>query len=463
MLFANVASFVAKLVLARLLLPEHFGLVGMAVVFTGLIQLIESLGINTALIQRKDDDLSTTDLYSAHLGVIGLGFLCFLFIIVPGSPLVAWFYDEPDLFWIVIALGIPVFISPFSAITGVKLTRAMRFDALAKIQMATTLVGAVVAIGLAFAGAGVWAIVSQTLVARLLHVIILRTIYGPVPKGEFSWTALRRLVAYGINVVGYRIAGFAGRNADYLIIGKMVGSASLGAYTLAFLLTDSIRSKLMSILEKVLFPAYSKLQDNRDEINRYYLGAMRFNTLLVAPVICAFLVFGEELLLYGFGSEWEEAVAPLKILSFAALIASIGGTNSSVLKAIGKPNLVFRVRLGVSVGMFIPALLIGIHFFGLIGAAWAVVFNKTAARIWYHIHLRRDMGTTEIQVLRALSPAVIGLTVMTVTGLSLKFLIEPYTLFEALIATTASVVIYIAAVTPLVWTEITTLRQRMRS
>jgi len=243
----------------------------------------------------------------------------------------------------------------------------------------------------------------------------------------------------------------------------MVGSASLGAYTIAFLLTDSIRSKLMNILQKVLFPAYSKLQDDVAEINRYYLGAMRFNTLLVVPVICSFLVFGEELLLYGFGSEWEEAVAPLKVLSIAALIASIGGTNSSVLKAIGKPNLVFKIRLGVSVGLFVPALLIGIHFFGLIGAAWAVVVNKTAARIWYHYYLRRDVGTTEWQVLKALSPALLGLAVMAVIGLALRSLMNPDTLFTALVATSLSGLIYLAVVTPLVWSELTALRRRMRS
>ncbi len=463
LIFANIASFATKLILARLLAPEHFGLVGMAVVFTGLIQTIEKLGIESALVQRRDQELNDVDLYTGHIGAIAVGIGFYLFVVIPGAPGVAWFYEEPELTAIVLVLALPVLIRPFAVVTRSLLRRDLRFKELAKVEMFSTFVGAIVAIALAFGGAGVWALVAQWVVFELLQTVILRLLYPSAPKSSFSPSALKRILVFGGYITGQRIFTFISKQADYLIVGKLVGAASLGAYAIAFLLTDAIRAKLMAVLRKVLYPTYSRLQDDLERLNRYYLGSIRVNTLLVAPILCALFVYSEPLLIYGFGEEWHEGVAPLKLLAVAAFIHVIGGTNSDALKAVDRPDLAFKVKMCVSMGVMVPGLLVGVHYWGLVGAGAAVIASKTVSRLAFHWFLRTTIGTTEAQVLRAVGPTLIATSCM---GVTLAVLQAQWSL-ESLVQTMGFVIaggmVYLAVALPLVWGEIQEMRQLVKT
>ena len=412
MLFGNACSFLAKLILARLLVPEYFGLVGMAVVFTGIIQTIESLGLGPALIHRRDEDLSETHLYTGYVGYIGLGFLFYFLVIIPGAPLVAWFYEEPQLTSIVLVLALPVLIEPFAFYQHVRLQRSLRFKELARLQMSATFVGAVTAIALAFLGAGVWAIVAQWVVSAILKVILLRFFYKSPAEGEFSWSAFKKLLSYGIKVTGTRLFSMVGTQADYLIIGKIAGASQLGAYSLAFLITDSIRSKLMSVLNKVLFPAYSKLQDDLVQLNKYYVSSVRFSTLAVTPIVCAAIIYSEPIIIQGFGDDWKQAIEPLQLLAVAAMIHTVAGTNAQALKAVGRPDLTFKIKAFTIGVVFVPALLIATPHYGIVGAGWAVVITKLTERIVFHYFLRQILGTTEREMARAILPSVVAGLVM---------------------------------------------------
>lgn len=462
LLFSNMASFMTKLVLARLLVPEHFGIVGMAVVFTGFIQTIEKLGIEDALVQRKDGELTDVDIFTGHRAAIVVGLLFYVLIVIPGAPAVAWFYDEPRLTSVVLVLAIPVLIDPFGIFQKILLKRDLRFKELAKIEMFATFLGAVVAIIMAFAGAGVWALVAQWLVFSAVTVATLRILYAPPPKARFCFSSLRRTLRYGGYITGQRIFSFISKQSDYLIVGRMVGAASLGAYTIAFLLTDAIRSKLMTALSRVLFSAYSRIQTDIGKVNRYYLGSIRFSVLLVAPILCAFFFYGEELLIYGFGDEWHAAVEPLRLLAVAALIHTVGGTNSTALKAVDKPELSFKVRMFESMCVMIPGLLIGVHYFGLVGAGAAVIASKIASRLAFHYFMRKIIGTTEIQVLRAIGPGMVAVVFMGVALVILRHLWTIDSLLQTVSFIMLGGIVYTCVALPMIFGDIRELWRRTR-
>ena len=460
LLFANASSFLAKLILARLLVPEYFGLVAMAVVFTGLIQTLEDLGINSALVQREESDLTDTDLYTGARAYLIVGIASYFLIILPGAPLVSWFYGEPQLIPIILALGIPILFKPFCLNQAVTLNRALKFKELARIQMVATFIAAILAVGLAFAGAGVWAIVAQWIASSAIKVGLLVALYDGPPKAEFCWDSLKRILSYGLSVTGQRAFTMISNQGDYLILGKMLGASALGAYSLAFLITDSIRGKLMSVMGTVLFPAYSKLQNDLVKLNEYYIASVRFNTLVVIPVICASMVYPEQIILYGFGEEWLEAVAPLRLLALAALIHTIAGTNSQALKAVNRPDIGFKIKGVVSVGFFLPTLIIATYFYGLIGAAWAVIGAKTLERIAFHVALRRVIGTREWDILKALIPSVIAGSSMTIVLYILQWQWPIESLWQLLFFLILGGLVYLAAALPLVWRELMSLRSK---
>ncbi len=463
LIFSNIASFLTKLILARLLVPEYFGLVGMAVVFTGLIKTIERLGIESALVQRPDDELTDVDLYTGHLGAILVGIGFYFAVVLPGAPVVAWFYEQPDLTAIVIVLAIPVLIEPFATFTKVSLKRQLQFKELAKVEIFATFSGAIIAVIMAFLGAGVWALVAQWVVFSTLQTVSLRILYASPPDAEFSLSSLRRILVFGGYITGQRVFTFISKQSDYLIVGKLVGAASLGAYTIAFLLTDAIRSKLMAVMSRVLYPAYSRIQHDLEKLNQYYLGSIRVNTLMVGPILCSLFIYGEELLLYGFGDEWSEAVAPLQLLSVAAFIQTIGGTNSHALKAVDRPELAFKVRMVESMCVMIPALLIGVHYYGLVGAGAAVVLSKTFSRLAYHYYLRKIVGTTELGVLRAVGPSFVALGAMSAVLVGLRHFWPIDSLVQTVGFVIAAGMVYLAVGVPLVRDDIKQLWAETRT
>ncbi len=462
LIVANLASFATKLLLARLLVPEYFGLVGMAVVFTGLIQTIEKLGIEQALVQRPDDNFDDDDLITGHWGAILTGALLYLLIVLPGAPLVARFYEEPALTAIIIVLALPILIEPWAVIHKIRLKRRLKFKHLAKVEMVATVLGAIFAIALALLGAGVWALVAQWIVFATATTLILYAIEPAIPSGRFSLDAWRAILRFGAYVTGHRICSFLSKQSDYLIVGKLVGATTLGAYTIAFLLTEAIRSKLMAVLSRVLFPAYSRLQGDLPALNRYYLGSIRLQTLVVAPILCALLICSEPILLYAFGEEWLPASRALQLLAIAALIHTIGGTNSSALKAIDRPDLSFKVRLFETFVVMIPALLLLVPAYGIEGAGLAVIAAKTTSRLAYHWQMRTHIGTTEPQVFKAILPALSSTLVMALSLIWLMHQFPPQSLLQTLLIICLGGILYLLAALPQVYREGIQIWHRLR-
>lgn len=378
MLINQSFSFIVRLVLAKLLFPEEFGVVGMATVFIGLVQVLNDLGIGSALVQKKEESLREAHYQTAFwTGVVwSVGLYIIIYFAV--SPIAATFYNEPILKNLIPFLSLGILSSPVNLVHKAQLTKAMDFKKIALIENTSNLVSGTIAIVLALLGAGVWSLAFNAVAS----IVVAMPFYFRATKWKpkFIWekTAFKEVFGFGVYTTGTNIVNYFIGNFDYLIIGKLLDSHSLGVYTFAFVLTDTFRSKLMSIINKVMYPVYGKMQSDPNSLKKYYLTTVTYNSIIVFPIMVFMIMLGGPFIINIFGEKWEESIEPLSILAFAVMIHMMVNSNTSLIRGMGKPKLELTLQIVKSL-VFIPTLFLGIHFYGILGAAWAVVINKIIA------------------------------------------------------------------------------------
>jgi O-antigen/teichoic acid export membrane protein len=408
-----------KLILARILLPEHYGLIGMAVVFTSLVKLISELGMGAALIQRSKEAISEHYFHTAFWTNLTVSLIGFAIISIGLAPVAAWFYEEPILTQLVPVLAIPIVLDSLYLIPKVKLARELNFKPQAIIELSSVVVAGLVSILLANLGFGVWSLAFNGIIASGLSVLLYLITQKWIPHLVFNWEACRNLFGFGGFVVIEQIFVFFTSNIDYILIGKLIGSTALGIYTLAFILTDTFRKQIMGILNKVLFPAYSSIQHNSEAIKQYYLRVIKINGIILFPMMTILIVLAEPVIMLGFGEEWQEAVFPLRMLAVGVIIHAVSGTSSTVMKSMGKAKLVTQLNILITLCVSVPAITLGAYFYGINGVAIGVVFFKLVGYFIYQRYIHRVIGVSMVTALSQLT--LIG-TFGMVSGVIVIFL-----------------------------------------
>lgn len=371
-------SFIVRLVLAKLLFPEEFGVVGMATVFIGFVQILNDLGIGAALVQRKEESLRETHYQTAFwTGVIwSVGLYIFICLVV--APLATSFYNEPLLKELIPFLSLGILSSPVNLVHKAQLTKAMNFKKIAFIENISSFVSGGTAIILATMGAGVWSLAFNAVASIVVAMPFYFNATKWKPKFMWEKSAFKDVFGFGLYTTGTNVVNYLIGNFDYLMIGKLLDSHSLGIYTFAFVLTDTFRSKLMTIINKVMYPVYGKMQSDVKSLKKYYLTTVNYNSIIVFPIMVFMIALGKPFIINVFGDKWGGSIEPLGILALAVMIHMMVNSNTSLIRGMGKPKLELILQIVKSL-IFIPTLFYAIHYYGILGAAWAVVVNKVIA------------------------------------------------------------------------------------
>ena len=426
----SAIGLATNLVLARIIAPSHFGLLGMTTVFTGLIRLLSEMGIATALIRRSenaiDDEFLQTAFWTSAAASVGLFVISSLVL----APLIAQFYGIAELRAVVIVVSIPLLMRPAVVIHRVLLTRGLHFKSLSIIDAISTGVGSAVTIVLALAGLGIWSIALTGTVVAITSVPLLARRIRWSPRLRFSVPAFQEVFSFGSFATGSDAAVFITKNVDYLLIGRLLGANALGIYTLAFLLTDTFRTAIMGVMNKVMYPIYGKLQADVTTLASYYLRVIRYNTLVIVPVMVVLLVLAPALLENLFGPQWLPATGALRFLALSVILHTIGGTSAAVLKSLGRADLEFRINLLTAIFVSVPSLWIGIHWWGITGAGAAAVVHTIVTRFLFQVYMRRLVHISEGHIVRAVAPALMAGLIAASVGIALGQLTsEPGLLF----------------------------------
>jgi len=367
---AQVAKIVSQLlsvtILARLLAPEDYGLLAIAMVFTNFATLFRDLGTGSAIIQRAELTHSTKNSIfwlNIALGLIILAALSGL------APFVADFYAEPSLVMLLTVLAISFPVNCSSIVHQALLERASEFKTVAGIEGLSVAMALCCAISAALLGCGVYSLVIQAMVVALVQSVLLWRRSGWRPAGRPRLADLKALLGYSGNVSLFQFVNYFARNADSFIIGKVLGSASLGLYNIAYRLMLFPVQNMSYVLARATFPLMAKMRGEHGSIAPIYMQSVSAIAFVTAPIMTSLWLLRDPTISMVFGLKWAGAQALLLWLAPTGFVQSILSTTGSVFQASGKTGAMFRYGL-VGAILQVAAFLIGIEQ-GLAGLVMA--------------------------------------------------------------------------------------------
>jgi PST family polysaccharide transporter len=352
-------AYLTTLILAKLLTPDVFGLVGMAMVAMNALALFQDFGFESALIYRRKDVQEAS--HTAFYTVIASSLLiCAVAIAV--APLVARFFREDAVTPILRVLSLTVVISSFGRVPFVLLSRELDFRRRMFPELTASIIASVVAIVLALRGFGAWSLVWREIIKAVLATGLVFFVSPYRPAWQFSQSAARELFSYGKHIVSSQTLIFLITNVDNAIVGRYLGNAALGSYQFAYNTSNQPATQLTSVISQVMFPAFSKMSDADPQAARqlrvrYYLTIVRYVTWITTPIAVATILFAPAFIHGLYGDVWAAAILPLQLLAVYGFIRSIAANMGSVFRAMGKPQWLSYIalwRLTTMVALLIP-------------------------------------------------------------------------------------------------------------
>lgn len=362
--FSSVVGSIIQLsqmaILARFLAPGEFGLMALAMVVIGFSQAFVDMGISNAIIHKQQitqEQLSTLYWLNVLAGTIVFTVIALL------SPLVARFYNEKDLAFILILVGLTFVIQPFGQQFRVLMQKELRLDVISKVEIATKLVGLGVSVWLAIRGFGAYALVYATLVTAIFSTLwfFVLGFREHRPNMCFRLNEVKGFLGFGAYQMGDKSINYLSAHIDKILIGKVLGMESLGFYNLAWQLIIFPLQRINPIINLVAFPVYSKIQHDKAELARYYSLSLHALSIITVPLLIFMAFFSSEIIVTIYGKGWEQAAVLLSILSVVGIMKALGNPGGSVVLALGRADIGFWWNVGwaalVTIGLTISLAL----------------------------------------------------------------------------------------------------------
>jgi O-antigen/teichoic acid export membrane protein len=355
--------FVATLVLARLLVPDEFGLVAFALAVMHYLEYLTDLGLGAALVYRPDAEDPKVSSTAFWIG-IGGGLVLFAvswFI----APVLGELGPDDRVVPLFRVLALYFLFTAFGKAHEYLLRRALDFRRLFWPQFLAGLVKGVVSIVLAFEGAGAWSLIIGQLAGALCQSAALWMVLPWRPSFTISRSHLRPMLRFGLGIVAVGLLGQGARNFDYLIVGAKLGAVALGLYYLAFRLPELVILSGFQVANEVLFPFYARLREGvaeeTEELRRGYLQTVRLGSMVALPAAFVMASLAVPLVLTLYGEEWRASAAPLAYVAIWAGVASLASMPGAVLKAVGRSWLLTATGV-MQIAILFPTIWVAAGF-----------------------------------------------------------------------------------------------------
>lgn len=367
-ILTNILLLIRGIILARLLTPEIFGLMSICLVVIRAFDIFTETGFYTALIQRQNNYEEAKDTAFTLMVLRGV-ILTVITVLI--SPFVAHYYEEEILNNVLKVIAISFIISGFHNVNTVSLQRELNFRRLTYLEQAKGILNFVIVVVLAYYFRNIWALVLGHVIASVVGVILSFVIIPGWPRFRLNAGITSELFHYGKFITGLAVVVFITTEIDNIIVGKILGMEALGYYVLAYTLANMPATHISKVISRVLFPAYSVLQNNMPALKDAFLRTLRLISYITIPAAAGLAVLAPEIVRVVYGDKWTPAVDSLIILSLFGCIRSLGTIQGYLYNAIGKPNISFylnAVKL-ISILLIIFPLT---EKYGLVGASFAV-------------------------------------------------------------------------------------------
>jgi len=368
--FTRFLSFLAKLVLARLLIPGDFGMRALANPAINLLMMFQELGFTSALIYRQTEmeeaaDTAFWTVVSSSLVLYVVGFF--------SAPLVADFFGEPQLVSVMRVLALTMLLSSVAQVPVTLLMKDLAFKRKIIPDIAAGILGNALSIVLAMMGYGVWSLVYGQVAVSLIAAALIWFVTPWRPKFRFSMVRARELFDYGKHIIGSQALVFAITNVDNVFVGKFLTTATLGFYDLAYTVANMPATQITRLVNQVMFPTFSKVQDDLERFRRVYFTTLKYVSLLSVPIAVTTIGFADNFVTQAYGREWSRAILPMQLLGVYGLVRSIAANMGNVFKAGGKPKWLTYIalwRLGMMLIFMYPAIkwggIVGVSLFSAV-------------------------------------------------------------------------------------------------
>ncbi|MEQ5635307.1 lipopolysaccharide biosynthesis protein [Providencia manganoxydans] len=400
-LATQLVQLIVMLVLARILGPHAFGLIGMLAVFIAVSQVFVDSGLSSALIRKLDR--SELDYSTAFYFNIGIALVCYTLLYFC-APYIASFYNQPELTSLTRILALVVIINSFGIIQRTKLSIKMDFKTQAKASLIAVTISSLTAFCLAYYNFGVWSLVAQTLVYATFNVIFLNMLHRWLPMLSFSSESFRHLFGFGSKLMLSGLIDSIYQNIYQIVIGKKFNVLDVGYFTQANQLIQTPATTMTAIIQRVTYPMLSSIQNDEQQLNSAYLLTLRLSAVVIFPILFGLGTIADPLIPELLGLEWKPAALLASILAMGLLLYPIHAINLNYLQVKGRSDLFLKLEIikkviitiiliitipyginAICIGIVIQsyiALFINTYYNGRIGNLSGIIQLKALLPIW---------------------------------------------------------------------------------
>lgn len=360
------SSFLIGIILARLLSPSDYGLMGMLTIFVMLSNVLIEGGFAKALIQKKN--CSDIDYSTAFLCNVGISLIIYVILFL-SAPFVADFYEEPQLSILLRILAINFVLGALNIVQRAKIMAAVDFKSLAQINVVSTILGGGIGIAMAYNDWGVWSLVGQTIGSSIVMIVLFPFYSKWTPSIMFSKESFNQLFGFGSKLMLTGFVSVIVNNIATISIGKYYKSSQLGYYTRASQFSEMIALTIGDVLGSVTFPVLSKLQNDTEQLVNVYKRSLYYTAFVVFPIMILCALLAKPLVVFLLTEKWLPAVFLLQILCLARMFTPLSAINLNILNAIGRSDLFMKVDFSkipligivllITIPMGVDAIVIG--------------------------------------------------------------------------------------------------------
>ena len=387
-------QFVVMIIMARMLTPNDYGLVGMLTVFIAVSQSLVDSGFSQALIRKQDrteTDNSTVFYFNLVVGIVLYGIL---FI---SAPFIAYFYNEPQLTSITRVIGLSILFNSLVVVQRALLTINIDFKTQAKAALTAAVISGAVGIWMASSGYGVWSIVSQQLINLGTNTLLLWVLSHWRPQLTYSWKSFHELFGFGSKLLASGLIETIYRNIYLIIIGKVFSASDLGCYTRAHQFTDFPSANLTGIMQRVTYPVFCQIQNEEIKLSNAYRRFLRMAGFIIFPLMMGLAAVAEPLVLILLKEQWLFVSTLMSIISFSMMWYPIHAINLNLLQVKGRSDLflkleIYKKIIGVIIlCITIPMGLVAMCIGGFFSSMIALIINTYYTGKLIHVGYFRQM------------------------------------------------------------------------
>lgn len=433
-------QFIIQVVLARLLLPKEFGLIGMITIFIAVSNSIIDSGFTNALIREEEanqEDYSTVFYFNLMSSILIYIILYYI------SPYVSKFFNEQLLEYLLKTLGVVIIINSFGLIQRTILIRKLDFRTQTIINIISSITSGILAIYLAYKGFGVWSLVIRMIFMQMVQAILLCSINKWIPSLVFSIKSFKKLFGFGWKLLISGLIDTLYNNLYYLVIGKFYSASDLGYYTNAQKFRDVASTSISTAVQKVTYPVLSSMQSEDEKLKQSYRKIIKSSVYITFPVMIGLSIIGYSLIMLVFGSNWEKCIEYFQILCLAGMLYPLHALNLNILQVKGRSDLFLKLEV---IKKIVAIVLIAIALslkLGIIGLIWIVVLNSIIG-FFINSHYSKeiiDYSTTD--QIKDIIPILFATIVMAIFTWIIGYFIPNSYIIRIILQSFSGIIIYI--------------------